>query len=187
MFDFPVVYVDVETSGGSPASSSIIEIGALRVEAGTVTDTYRSLVNPGKPVPYWITNITGITDADLVQAPYFSDIANQLHRLFEGALCIAHNVRFDYSFIRQQMEAAGYAFTPRLLCTVRLSRALYPKAIGHSLEKILVRHNLMVAARHRAFEDAQAIKEFAELAYDECGQAAFRRAVHLQLKNQIVR
>ena len=186
MFEKPVVFVDIETSGGSPTKSNIIEVGAIRVEGGVVTDELKTFVNPGVPLPYWITKITGITDADLVQAPYFDDVAYQLHTILDGATFIAHNVRFDYSFIKRQLEACGYSFKPQLLCTVRLSRALYPEAQGHSLEKVIQRHGIKVSARHRAFDDALAIKNFAELAYREHGPENFQTAVALQTKTQTI-
>jgi DNA polymerase-3 subunit epsilon len=184
VFNEPVVFVDIETSGGSPQKSNIVEVGAIRVEGGLVTEQFKTFVNPGAPLPYWITKITGITDADLVQAPYFNEIAYQLHTILDGATFIAHNVRFDYSFIKRQLEACGYTFKPRLLCTVRLSRALYPEAQGHSLEKVIGRHSIKVNARHRAFDDALAIKDFAELAYREHGAEAFAAAVAKQTKTQ---
>jgi DNA polymerase-3 subunit epsilon len=184
MYRQPVVYVDIETTGGSPIKSNIIEIGAIRVEDGIVTDEYRSFVNPGSSVPYWITKITGIKDADLVQAPYFDEIAYQLHSILNGAIFIAHNVRFDYSFIKHQLDGCGYEFKPKLLCTVRLSRALYPEDNGHSLEKIIKRHGILTNARHRAFDDALAIKDFAEIAFKEHGVDKFSQAVAMQVKTQ---
>ncbi len=184
MFDQPVVYLDIETSGGSFARSGILEVGAIRVEDGQVVQEYTSLVNPGTAIPFWITNLTGISENDLVHAPYFEDIADELNTILDGAIFIAHHVRFDYSYIKRQLEACGYAYNPKLLCTVRLSRALYPEHKSHSLEKIILRHAIKVGARHRAFDDAKAIKEFAELAYAEHGQEKFAYAVSRQLKTR---
>lgn len=182
MFTEPVVYVDIETNGGNVERGKIIEVAAIRVEDGTVVDTFRTLVNPDSEVPFWITNLTGIQSSDLSHAPHFEDIAYQLHQLLDGAIFIAHNVRFDYSYIKRQLQEAGYAFAPKMLCTVRLSRALYPAARGHSLQKIIDRHGLQTAARHRAYDDALAIKQFAELAYREKGHYAFQDATTRQLK-----
>lgn len=182
MFSEPVVYVDLETTGVSAQRAKIIEVGAIRVEDGEVVEEFKSFINPGAPIPYFITNITGITDADVVQAPYFEDIAYQLDQILKGAIFIAHNVRFDYSFIKNQLESSGYKFRPKMLCTVRLSRALYPEARGHSLEKIILRHGLRVSARHRAYDDAKAIKDFSELAYKEHGAIKFSEAIKRQLR-----
>ncbi len=184
MFEGPVVFLDIETSGSSPPRSRVIEVGAIRVENGGVTEEFSTLVNPGTALPSWITNLTGITDGDLVDAPYFEDIAYQLHQILDGAIFIAHNVRFDYSYIKRELGLSGYAYTPKLLCTVRLSRALYPEHKGHSLEKIIARHAIPVSARHRALDDARAIKDFSELAYSEKGSEAFALAIQKQLKTQ---
>ncbi len=184
MFEEPVVYVDIETSGGSLLHSRIIEVAAIRVENGEVVDQFISLVNPGSALPRWITDLTGITSSDVVQAPYFEDIAYQLHALLDGAIFIAHNVRFDYSYIKRELEQCGYAFNPKLLCTVRLSRALYPEHKGHSLAKIIERHQIQVNDRHRAYDDALAIKDFSELAFQEKGIEAFQSAMAKQLKTK---
>jgi DNA polymerase-3 subunit epsilon len=183
MFSEPVVYVDIETTGLSPAKAKIIEVGAIRVE-GDIVSEFKTLINPGSFLPYYITNVTGITDADLVHAPYFDDVAYQLHSFLSGATFIAHNVRFDYSFIKHQLEACGYKFRPKLICTVRLSRALYPGVSGHSLEKIIKRHDIKVNSRHRAYDDAKAIKDFSEIAFQEHGVEAFGSAIKLQSKTQ---
>lgn len=184
MFEGPVVYVDIETSGSAPPRSRVIEVGAIRVEHGEVSEEFSTLINPGTPIPSWITNLTGITTGDVVQAPCFEDIAYQLQQILDGAIFIAHNVRFDYSYIQRELGLCGYTYTPELLCTVRLSRALYPEHRGHSLEKIIARHHIPVSARHRAFDDAMAIKRFSDLAYREKGSEAFAAAVQKQLKTQ---
>lgn len=164
--------------------SKIIEVAAIRVEDGEISDTFTSLVNPGTSLPFWITNLTGITDSDIVLAPFFEDIAYQLFQILDGAIFIAHNVRFDYSYIKRELEQQGYTFNPELLCTVRLSRALYSENKGHSLQKIIERHAIKTKDRHRAFDDALAIKDFSELAYREKGETAFTQAIKRQLKTK---
>jgi DNA polymerase III subunit epsilon len=184
MFSEPVVYVDIETSGGSISNSRITEIAAIRVEQGEIVKEFQSLVNPGVPLPYWITKLTGISDDDVADAPDFSEIASELYDVLQGALFIAHNVRFDYGFIKHELELCGYNFDPKLLCTVRLSRALYPGEKGHSLEKIISRHNIVVSDRHRAFDDTRAMMEFVGLAYADKGKANFELAIARQLKTK---
>ncbi len=184
MYQKPVVYIDIETSGGNYHTSRIIEIATIRVENDQVVDGFSSLINPGHPLPYWITQLTGITDADIVQAPCFDDIAYQLQYILDKAIFVAHNVRFDYSYIKRELAASGYDYSPQLLCTVRLSRALYPDFQGHSLEKIITRHGLAVKNRHRAYDDALAIKQFAELAYQEKGDLFWQTAIKKQFKRQ---
>lgn len=184
MFREPVVFVDIETTGGSYRNSRVLEVAAIRVENGQITREFHSMVDPETYIPETITRITGITAADIVDAPRFEGIADELRDIIDGAIFIAHNVRFDYSFLKAEFALAGMQFTPKLLCTVRLSRALYPHHQGHSLEKLIHRHNIPVNARHRALDDTRAIHYFAQLAYDEHGEEAFTGAVAKQLKTQ---
>lgn len=184
MFDGPAVFVDIETNGGNGANGRIIEVGLIRVEDGQVVREYKSLVNPGSRVPVWIERLTGITNSDLTHAPYFEDIAEELRDILDGAIFVAHNVRFDYSFFRSHFAALGYDYKPKLFCTVRMSRGLYPEHKGHSLEKIIARHTIAVSARHRAYDDAKAIYEFTKLAIAEKGHESFLANAALQMKTK---
>ncbi len=184
MFSQPAVFVDVETNGQMGERGRIIEVGILRVEDGEVVETFESLVNPGSPVPHWIEDLTGIKNADLIGAPSFEDIADEIARITEGAIFVAHNVRFDYSFFRSHFLSLGRRFQPKLICTVRLSRHLYPNHRGHSLEKIIKRHGIKVASRHRALDDARAAYEFARIARSEKGPLLFDESVVHQLKTK---
>lgn len=184
MFDTPAVFVDIETNGGNGDRGRITEIALIRVENGEVVEEFTSLVNPGSPIPYWITRLTGISDGDVAGAPYFDEVAPEIHRILDGALFVAHNVRFDFSFVKRQLEAVGYTFRPKLFCTVRMSRKLYPEHTGHSLEKIINRHAIQTADRHRAYADAKAIYDFTQLAIQEKGIEAFQQALALQLKTK---
>ena len=184
MFEHPAVFVDIETNGGSGDRGRITEIALLRVEEGEVVEAYQTLINPGSPIPYWITRLTGITNDDVADAPYFDEVAGEIYRILEGAIFVAHNVRFDYSFVKRQLEALGYTFRPKLFCTVRMSRALYVEHKGHSLEKIIARHGIATDARHRAYADAKAIFDFTKLAIAEKGEEAFQASVALQMKTK---
>lgn len=184
MYTFPAVYVDIETTGGSARSSRVLEVAAIRVEPDGSTREFSSLVDPETYVPATITRITGITSADVTGAPKFDDIADHLNELFDGAVFIAHNVRFDYSFLKMEFARLGITFSPRLLCTVRLSRALYAHEKGHSLAKLIERHDIPVLERHRALADAHAIKFFAELAFEQHGIDIFNQMVDRQLRTQ---
>ena len=142
MFDYPVVFVDIETTGGSYRNSRILEVAAIRYENGEVTAEFSSLINPETHIPAVITGITGITEGDIVGAPIFADIADQFAEIMDGAVFIAHNVRFDYSFIKNEFAMIGMEFKPKLLCTVRLSRYLYKQEVGHSLAKLIARYDI---------------------------------------------
>lgn len=184
MFEYPVVFVDIETTGGSYRNSRVLEVAAIRFENGEIVKEFSTLLDPKTHIPSTITSITGITGSDIVGAPSFEDIADELYEILEGAVFVAHNVRFDYSFLKQEFAMIGMMFNPRLLCTVRLSRYLYSDHKGHSLEKIIARHSIPVLDRHRALEDARAILYFSQLAFDEHGKESFAQAVTHQLKSQ---
>lgn len=184
MFDYPVVFVDIETTGGSYKNSRVLEVAAIRFEDGQMVKEFSTLINPETYIPASITSLTGISESDVVDAPIFSDIADELAEIVHGAVFIAHNVRFDYSFLKQEFAMVGIDFSPKLLCTVRLSRALYRLEKGHSLAKLIERHNIPVFDRHRALEDARAILYFTQLAFDEHGYELFNAAVAYQIKTQ---
>lgn len=184
MYEYPVVYVDIETTGGSARSSRVLEVAAVRVEPDGSTREFSSLVDPETYIPSNITRITGITSGDIIDAPKFTDIADEFMDITSGAVFIAHNVRFDYSFLKMEFARLGMTFAPKLLCTVRLSRALYYYEKGHSLAKLIERHGIPVLDRHRALADTHAIKYFAELAFDEHGKDKFNQMVEKQLRTQ---
>ncbi|QQS22815.1 3'-5' exonuclease [bacterium] len=152
--------VDVETTGGSPFFSRIIEIGLLRIERGEVVEQFQTLINPKQEIPEFITRMTGISDQDVANAPLFEDIAEDLLAKFEDAIFVAHNVTFDYNFLREEFRKADLAFNLDRMCTVRLSRALYKEHKRHNLSAIIERYNFECANRHRAFDDAKVLWDF---------------------------
>jgi DNA polymerase III subunit epsilon len=159
LLDEPMVFLDLETTGGSAAEHRITEIGLVEIDARGVT-TWSTLLDPGQSIPPFIQQLTGITPAMVNGAPRFSEVAAALFERLEGKLLIAHNVSFDYGFLRAEFERAGYTFLPDLLCTVRLSRALFPREARHGLDALIARHALVPMARHRALADADLIWQF---------------------------
>lgn len=155
-----LVFVDVETTGLAAWNSRMLEIGAIRVENGKVVGRYSQLLDPVEPVPPAITRLTGITNSHTYGKPKFADISPRLSALFENAVFIAHNVSFDYSFFREEYKRLGQQFAMDRLCTVRLSRALYPAERNHRLDEVIRRHGYQVANRHRAFDDAEVLYKF---------------------------
>lgn len=178
----PLVFVDIETNGLNHIRGRVIEVAAIRVEHGQIVREFQSLINPGTPLPQFITNLTGITERDLSDAPLFMAIANELHDMVSGAIFVAHNVRFDYSFLKQEFRRIGKQFNPRQLCTVRLSRALYPTERSHKLQSLIARHNLQVSARHRAYDDAHALWQFMQLVHGQFSAEVLGVAIAEQLK-----
>lgn len=160
MFPAPLTLVDVETTGTNPRFDRIIEVGVLRVENNEIVSSFSSLVNPHTYIPAEITRITGITSNDVLSAPDFSEIKKQLHALFEGAILVAHNARFDYGFLKHEFARHEMPFSAKQLCTVRLARALFPELPRHNLDALITHFNLPCEKRHRALDDTKAMYHF---------------------------
>src|SRR6476660_7773964 len=161
MFDSAVVFLDLETTGASADRDRITEVGLIEVIDGEYVDEWSTLVNPGKPIPAGIIALTGISDDMVAPAPSFADIAPDLQHRLDGRLLIAHNARFDYHFLRAEFRRLGIVFTSSVLCTVRLSRRLFPEHHHHNLDSVMERFAISCSARHRALGDAQVIWSFA--------------------------
>src|SRR5687768_10360118 len=115
MFDYPVVFVDIETTGGSYRNSRVLEVAAIRYENGEIVQEFSSLIDPEAYIPRSITSLTGIREQDVTGAPKFEDIADELFEILDGAVFVAHNVRFDYSFLKNEFALVGLNFSPKLL------------------------------------------------------------------------
>lgn len=154
------VFVDVETTGVSAARGKVIEVAAIRVEDNQVVKEFSTLINPEMPISYQITQITGITDGDVADAPTFREIADELLSVLDGAVLVAHNVRFDYSFLKQEFRRIDKQFSPKQVCTVKLSRRLYPELSRHRLSDLIAHHGFSFESRHRAYDDAMVLVQF---------------------------
>jgi DNA polymerase III subunit epsilon len=156
----PLVFLDIETTGLTAQYARVTEIGALRVEEGRVVAKFKQLINPEMHIPPFITRLTGITNEMLWEAPTFRAIADDLELFLDGALFIAHNVDFDYSFIKAEFERINYRFKMDRMCSAKLSRRLYPEHKSHALDRIIERMQLDVVNRHRAYDDAEVLWKF---------------------------
>ncbi|MEE4213646.1 MAG: exonuclease domain-containing protein [Bacteroidales bacterium] len=155
--------VDIETTGGSPRKERITEIAIYIYDGENIIDKFCSLVNPERNIPYYITNLTGITNEMVEDAPRFYEIAKDIVEITEGKTFVAHNARFDYSFIRQEFKNLGYNYRRKLLDTVSLSRRLFPGHRSYSLGNICMELGLEINDRHRAPGDALATVKLFEL------------------------
>lgn len=182
LLDEPYVCVDVETDGMNYTHGHVIEVAAIRVENGEITREFTTLINPGVSIPYFITNLTGITTNDVQDAPGFADIADDLKDILDGATFVAHNVRFDYSFLKQEFRRVGIDFEPKQLCTVKLSRKLYPDQTSHKLSSLIARHGFTYSSRHRAYDDAHVLWQFLTLAQQQFPQELLHQAISHQVK-----
>lgn len=180
----PLVFLDIETTGMGPLDSRITEIGALRVEDGKVVATFNQLLNPEQPVPWFITKLTGITDEMLWEAPTFAAIADDLEVFLDGSIFVAHNVAFDYGFIKAEYGRQGGRFNMDRFCTAKLSRRLYPEQRRHNLDTVIEAHNIEVSSRHRAFDDARALHEFYKSALDQHGLRVFAEINKIMVKTR---
>ncbi len=155
-----LVFVDLETTGGNAAHHRITEIGIVRVVNGAVVEEWSSLVNPGCEIPSYIVAFTGISNEMVAAAPRFAALAATVFDKLRGAVFVAHNARFDYSFLCAEFRRVGMQFAATALCTVKLSRRLFPQHARHNLDAVMERHELACNARHRALGDALVLRDF---------------------------
>jgi DNA polymerase-3 subunit epsilon len=165
----PLAIVDLETTGGSPAWDRVTEIAVMEVDGFEVTSEWSTLVNPETMIPAAIQVLTGITNDMVAGAPRFAALAEELFERLGGRVFVAHNARFDYGFLRHEFERTGRKFLAKTLCTVRLSRRLYPEHPRHNLDALIERHGIDCRARHRALGDADAVWQFLRIAAAEHG------------------
>jgi DNA polymerase-3 subunit epsilon len=148
--------VDIETTGGSAERSKITEICILIHDGLTVVDKFSTLINPEQRIPQMITRLTGINDEMVEKAPKFFEVARKIVEITEGMVFVAHNVAFDYSFVKKEFKSLGYNYTRDQLCTVKLSRKLIPGRVSYSLGPLCEALGIDNEARHRAEGDAVA-------------------------------
>ncbi|WP_158856698.1 exonuclease domain-containing protein [Lunatibacter salilacus] len=148
--------VDIETTGGFTPDNRIIEIAVVIHDGQSVTSQYQTLINPQRPIPGFITGLTGIDGAMLKEAPVFEEIADELFDFLQGKIFVAHNVNFDVNFVKDAFARVGMIYNPQLLCTVRLSRKIFPGYRSYSLGTLCGQLNISIAERHRAMGDAYA-------------------------------
>jgi len=159
---FPEVMVllDCETTGGKAIYHRIIEIGLVVIEHGELIETWQTFIDPKVALPPFIQRLTGISPSMVNGAPEFADIAEELMGKLKGRTLVAHNARFDYSFLKNEFERAGISYNAKPLCSVKFSRNLYPQFKRHGLSQIIERFDLSIENRHRALDDAQMIHKF---------------------------
>ena len=148
--------IDIETTGGHHLKSKITEIAIVLHNGSQVVEKYSTLINPETPIPPFITKITGINDEMVKDAPKFQEVAKKIIELTDKCVFVAHNVSFDYSFVKESFRNLGYNFNRKTLCTVRLSRKLIPNEPSYSLGKLCHSLGITIKDRHRAMGDAEA-------------------------------
>ena len=156
--------VDIETTGGYAAAHGITEISIHVFDGNQVVDKFETLVNPHQPIPRYIQALTGITDEMVAAAPAFEEVAQKVYHFLHDRIFVAHNVNFDYSFLKSHLLTYGYEYNAKRLCTVRLSRKIFPGLPSYSLGNLCNTLNIEMQNRHRAGGDAEAtVKVFERL------------------------
>ena len=165
--------VDIETTGGSYKTGKITEIAILQFNGYEVTDKFVTLINPQIPIPWFVKNLTGIDDKMVAKAPLFAEVASKIAEYTENRIFVAHNIGFDYNFVKQEFQYLGHEFDRKKICTVKLSRKIVPDLPSYSLGKLCQSLEIDVFDRHRAEGDAQATA------------LLMRKLLQLSKKNQI--
>ncbi len=148
--------VDIETTGGNASNSRITEIAIIIHDGKKIIDRWESLVNPQKDIPLAIFALTGINNETVRDAPIFDDISEKVLEMLSGRIFVAHNVNFDYSFVRHELEMSGFKWTAKKLCTVRAARKIKPGLNSYSLGNLCHSLAIPIENRHRAGGDTDA-------------------------------
>ena len=148
--------VDIETTGGYASANGIIEISIQVFDGQNVIEQYETLINPGQVIPRYIQAFTGITNEMVQGAPYFEDVARTVYYLLYDKIFVAHNVNFDYSFIKNHLQVYGYTLNTKKLCTLRLSKQIFLNLPSYSLGNLCHSLGIELINRHRAGGDAAA-------------------------------
>jgi DNA polymerase III subunit epsilon len=149
--------IDFETTGTSPKSSRAIEVGIVRIENLKITDSYQSLINPQQIIPPFISSLTGINTEDVIDAPSFEDISQDIKDFIDGSVLVGHNLPFDYAFLSSEFERSE-SILPKMkqVCTLKLSRSLFPELKSKSLGNMVKHFRFRLKDAHRALGDATA-------------------------------
>jgi len=148
--------VDIETTGGYADNNAITEVAIVLHDGNGEVKRYETLINPRQTIPRYVQALTGITDEMVADAPFFEEVAAIIHDWLKDAVFVAHNVNFDYSFLKYQLEACDLPLDCKKLCTIRLSRKIFPGIPSYSLGNLCQHLGISVENRHRAGGDADA-------------------------------
>jgi DNA polymerase III subunit epsilon len=166
---------DIETTGSFAEGNAIVEIGIIITDGQNIIDSFQTLINPKRPLDYYISKMTGITNAMLATAPEWAAVCQTIYEKLDGKIFVAHNVQFDYSFIQHHLRAAGYQFNAPKLCTIKLMRKHFPGMPKYGLQHLIAHYKIPVAQHHRAFCDAKASYFLLKLCIEKVGLEAIEQ------------
>ena len=177
-----LAFIDIETTGSHFDRDRITEIG-IKTLSNEEVHVWERLINPQTFIPQNIQRLTGISPQMVEDQPSFAEIASELKQELEGKIFIAHNARFDYGFIKASFKRIGIDFKPKVLCTVKLSRLLFPDQPRHNLDTIINAHDLRVSARHRALGDADLLLQFWQVCESKFGKEKLNQVINQLIGN----
>ncbi len=178
--------VDIETTGGYAAANGITEISIHVFDGSTVIEKFETLINPGQPIPYYISAMTGITDKMVATAPAFKDVAEKIYTILNNKVFVAHNVNFDFSFVNSHLKETGYDLNSKKLCTVRLSRKIFPGFPSYSLGKLCQSLGIKITDRHRAGGDTAATVKVFQLLLENDKEQHIQKSLQRNSKEAIL-
>jgi DNA polymerase-3 subunit epsilon len=178
--------VDIETTGGFPQQHGITEIAIVLHNGTEIEGRYETLVNPHQSIPAFIANMTGITDAMTATAPSFEEVAPYVYNLLHDRVFVAHNVNFDFSFVKYHLQQAGFQLNTPKLCTIRLSRKVFPGYRKYGLGHLCRELNIPIENRHRAGGDALATSRVLDLVLQNNGMRLIREMLKKENHNQLL-
>lgn len=174
--------IDIETTGNSYKFGQVTEIAIFQHNGSEITGSFSSLVRPQMDIPLFITRLTGISNHMVNDAPMFHEIAKKIVEFTAGRIFVAHNVQFDYKFIQEEYRRLGYDYNRKTLCTVKLSRKLFPGHKSYSLGCLCAEMGIEINGRHRAVGDAYATTKLFDLLIKENDRInRIKAANHLKL------
>jgi DNA polymerase III subunit epsilon len=163
--------VDIETTGGYASNNDITEICIVLHDGASEIDRFETLIRPLSPIPYYIQRLTGISHEMVSRAPLFAEVAPKIFSMLQGKVFIAHNVNFDYSFLKHHLLQAGFELVAQKVCTVRLSKKVFPGLLSYSLGGLCRHFGIEIKNRHRAGGDTDATVQLFELILKHDGLA----------------
>lgn len=155
--------IDIETTGNSYKNGKITEIAIFQHNGIEITGSFSTLIYPEMDVPYFITKLTGINNEMVKNAPKFYEVAKKIVEMTAGRTFVAHNVSFDYKFVKEEFQRLEYDYNAKTLCTVKLARKLLPGHRSYSLGKLCSDLKIEINGRHRAAGDALATVKLFEI------------------------
>ncbi|HRD93710.1 MAG TPA: 3'-5' exonuclease [Accumulibacter sp.] len=151
------IIIDFETTGLSPRlGDRATEVAAVVIDETGIVDRFQSLINAGRPIPPFIQQLTGISNAMIRQAPKAETVMRQLFAFIAGRPLVAHNASFDHGFLGAELDRIGESYPGGLLCSMKVARRIYPEAPNHRLETLIQHAGIAVTGHyHRALADAE--------------------------------